>query len=178
MPAGNRAEVTVQARGQSIGLDDLFLDSENVPMDAKTAARLFGDLFPAIYRRFHRRVGLADYRPTMQSLAVLEHLAATGPLTVGEMADHLDRSQAATSEIVERLVDREMLARMPDERDRRRVLVWLTPAGRTSLEEARRVLSDDLLLSAFGQLDAGERVRLTESMKRLLATEPRRKTDE
>src|SRR5215470_11634026 len=48
------------------------------------------------------------------SLAVLEHLAHAGPLTVGEAAAHLNRAQSVVSEIVSHLERQGMLEREGD----------------------------------------------------------------
>ena len=70
-----------------------------VPDDPRDVAEAFARLFPAIYLRFHRR----DDRGALlsgASRAVLQHLTLTGPLTVGELAQHLDRAQSVVSDIV------------------------------------------------------------------------------
>ena len=60
---------------------------------AGESAREFGELFPAVYLRFHRRDG-KQRELASASRAVLQHLTLTGPLTVGEMAKHLSRAQS------------------------------------------------------------------------------------
>ncbi|MHC4512089.1 MAG: MarR family winged helix-turn-helix transcriptional regulator [Planctomycetota bacterium] len=143
-------------------------------MDAEDAADRFAALFPDVYRRFHRRVHHAEYQLTSESLAIVQHLADSGPLTVTEAARHMDRSQAAMSELFARLVSRGLLARMPDERDRRRVLVWLTEAGREALASARSVLSPDLLAPAFERVAPADRASLIENMQALVEGSTRR----
>jgi len=49
--------------------------------------------FPAFYLRFHRRDDKRSELPAA-SRAVLQHLALTGPVTVGELCSHLDRAQS------------------------------------------------------------------------------------
>jgi len=149
-----------------------------VRMDVEEATRRFAELFAALYRRFYRRVAVGEYRLTSESLAILQHLADAGPLTVGEAARHMARSQAAMSELIKRLVDRGMLDRMPDERDRRRVLIWLTGAGRETLATAKAVLSHELLAGALAQMPGESRRRMIERLETLLDTEPRGTDDE
>ena len=146
-------------------------------MDAHTAASTFAGLFPSLYQRFHRRVDHREYQLTDQSLAVMRHLADTGPLTISEAARHMDRSQSAMSEILGRLVTRGLLARMPDERDRRRILVWLTQQGRETLKQASAVLAVDLLEQAMKGISAEQRERLILDLKDLLTTTPQRKKE-
>jgi len=137
-------------------------------MDAEKAAEDFIDLFHKVFLRFHSRDGSAKRGLTMESYGVLEHLAATGPLTVLEAARHLGRSQAATSEIVSRLETRGLLVRYPDERDRRRHLVWMSQAGLREWRRANRVLSSPMLAESFSRLSSEERANLLTSIKRLL----------
>jgi hypothetical protein len=66
------------------------------------------------------------------------------PLTIGEAAAHLDRAQSVVSEIVSHLEDDGLLERERDPADRRRTLVWLTPAGQSALRRDREVLGLDL----------------------------------
>ena len=143
-------------------------------MDSDEAARAFARQFPAAYRRFCRQLSPTQYRPTAESLAILRHLADTGPLTVTEAARHMGRSQPAMSELLQRLVHRDLLARMTDERDRRRTLIWLTPTGQAVLEEAGRVLSEELLAAALRQMSPRQRQELIRSMQALLDTKPKK----
>ena len=61
--------------------------------EERAQAERFAELFRAVYLTFHRRDG-----PRSQlagaSRSVLEHLALTGPLTIGEAAAHLARTMA------------------------------------------------------------------------------------
>lgn len=138
-----------------------------IDADAADAARAFGELFPAVYLRFHRRDPKAS-ELTLASRAVLQHLSLTGPLTVGEMARHLERAQSVVSEIVDHLERDGLLERMRDERDKRRTLVWLTPYGLDLLARDREVLSRSLLEAAMPALDPSERRGLLDGMRALV----------
>jgi DNA-binding MarR family transcriptional regulator len=116
--------------------------------------------YARLYLFFYRRRNPRAYRPRPEALAVMEHLASTGPLTVSEAARHLDRSPSAVSEHIDRLVKRGLLLRIPDERDRRRHLVWLSSKGRALLEEERQVLSLDLLTRALELMTDTQRENL------------------
>src|SRR5512141_1290988 len=109
-------------------------------------------LYPAIYLQLHRRRPRQGLRPDGQMLSVLNHLAMTGPLAVGEAARHVERAQSVMSELVDRLARRGLAERMPDARDRRRVLVWLTPAGEQALREEGEVLSRDRIRAALAAM--------------------------
>lgn len=135
-------------------------------------AEAFGELFTAAYLQFHRRDGKRA-GVSAASRAVLQHLALTGPLTVGEAARHLDRAQSVVSDIVTQLEAKGLLEREPDPDDRRRTLVWLTPEGFTLLSRDREVLSTDLLAGAMVQLSEPTRAGLLAGLRTLLAADLR-----
>ncbi|MFZ5892029.1 MAG: MarR family winged helix-turn-helix transcriptional regulator [Myxococcota bacterium] len=130
------------------------------------AARDFAGLFPQIYLAFHRRDEQRELPNA--SRAVLQHLSLTGPLTIGEMAQHLSRAQSVVSEIVDHLERDGLLERMRDTRDRRRVLVWLSDAGLEELRRAKEVLSSELLQRAMQLMNESDREALLTGMRALL----------
>jgi DNA-binding MarR family transcriptional regulator len=136
---------------------------------AGTIAREVVALWPAIYLPLHARTEprARRYRPTPESLGVLTHLASSGPLTITEAARHMRRAQSVMSDIVTRLERRGLLERMRDERDRRRVLVWLTDAGHETLASERRVLDEKLVGQAVAKMTARDRSRLLAGMRAL-----------
>ena len=136
------------------------------PADDDELARRFELLFRRTYLQFHRRDGKRSGL-TGASRAVLSHLAHTGPLTVGEAARHLDRAQSVVSDIVTGLVGKGLLEREPDPADRRRTLVWLTPAGLDELDRDDRVLSLELLAGALGRMPAADRAALLAGLQAL-----------
>lgn len=143
-----------------------WLDDSNAIADAFEVA------FGQIYLRFHRRDGKRS-ELSGASRAVLTHLSLAGPLTVGEMSDHLDRAQSVVSEIVSGLEEKGLLAREKDPANRRRTLVWLTDGGLALLAADRRVLSVELLADAVAELPRADRAALLRGIQALLATEPR-----
>ncbi|MDP4506490.1 MarR family winged helix-turn-helix transcriptional regulator [Nonomuraea sp. NBC_00507] len=138
-------------------------------MEEAEAAREVARLYPAVYRRFK-----ASRRPIAAGLtarmhAVLGHLLAAGPLTLSELAEHLQLSKAATTELVTRVEERGLVARIRDERDRRRVFVWVTEEGRAAAAAAApRVLEDDLLAQAVRTMTPQERQGLVTGLRALL----------
>lgn len=153
----------------SIGIDDESLRANRscTMSDAKLSAQTYGELFPAVYLRFHRREG--KRRPIAPaSRGVLMHLAVTGPLTIGDCAKHMERAQSVVSEIVDQLERHKLLARVRDPNDRRRTLVWLTDEGRARLVEEQEVLSRTLLEAAFARMTPEARTQLLEGTRALL----------
>ncbi len=129
-----------------------------------------GHLYPAVYRRFHvshHAIPGADVTPRM--LGVLHHLRASGPLTLSELVTHLNLSKAATTELVNRLEAKGLVARMQDERDRRRVFIWLTDEGHERAATHPRVLEDEALAQALARMQPAERAQLLTGLRALLA---------
>ena len=118
---------------------------------------------------------LPDHR--LPHLSVLTCLADSGPSSQREIADRLDKDCSDIVAILDDLEHGTLVVRRRDERDRRRHLVSLTPAGRRALRrldgQADRVedamlapLSDDerevlhdLLLRVLAHHDATSRTR-------------------
>jgi DNA-binding MarR family transcriptional regulator len=157
-----------EERGKSIGIDDAMgrRNPGRVSDDQQRAER-FAERFRAVYLTFHRRDGP---RSQLQgaSRAVLEHLAMAGPLTIGEAAAHLSRAQSVISEIVSHLEEQGLLERESDPADRRRTLVWLTPAGHSALRRDREVLGLDLLARALARVPAGQAEALIAGLQALV----------
>ncbi|MEQ8765947.1 MAG: MarR family transcriptional regulator [Planctomycetota bacterium] len=137
-------------------------------MNDERSAERFVTLFHQIFLQFHHRDPPGTYLPSPETVAFLEHLSKAGPLTVGEAAIHFRRSQSTISEIVARLEGRELVERFPDERDRRRSLVWLTPTGLDALGRAQRILSVRRIERAWATWDEARRSDLLTRLEQLL----------
>lgn len=137
-------------------------------MDAERAALTFAELFPEVYLRFHARRDKDETRLSPQAQSVLQHLAFAGPLTVSEASAHFRRAQSATSEILDALEAKGLVERMPDARDRRRHLAWLTPAAEEALARERQVLDPGRLAAAFARMKDAERAALLQGMRALV----------
>lgn len=144
------------------------------PLSAQQAARRIARLFPEVYRRYHwaQRVRGADLPVTRRAVEVLQHLSASGPLTVGEQAEHLGLRRNSTSELLSRLEAKGLVARIRDERDERRVLIWLTDAGRDVVSRVGQVLAPDLLAEAMAAMSPSERDVVIRGFELLAAAHP------
>jgi DNA-binding MarR family transcriptional regulator len=136
-------------------------------LTASEAAQSYLRLFPNVYLKFHRR-DAKHSEMSGASRGVLMHLAQGGPLTVGECAEHLQRAQSVVSEIIEQLEKNGLLARVRDETDRRRTLVWLTDQGRARLIADQEVLSGEALERALDKMKPELRVMLIEGTSALV----------
>ncbi len=145
-------------------------DGPDEEQDAVHVARAFERAYQQAYLRFHRRDGKRS-ELSGASRAVLTHLAHTGPLTVGEMAQHLDRAQSVVSDIVTQLAGKGLLARERDPANGRRTLVWLTDDGLALLDRDREVLSVDLLARAVARMTPQDRAALVRGVRALVAAD-------
>jgi len=144
-----------------------------VELSAEQAAQRITRLFPEVYRRYHwaQRVRGADLPVTRRAVEVLQHLSASGPLTVGEQAEHLGLRRNSVSELLSRLEAKGLVARIRDERDERRVLVWLTDVGRDVVSRVGQVLAPDLLAVTMATLSPAERDIVVRGFELLAAAE-------
>ena len=140
---------------------------------AEAAAKRVARLFPEVYRRYHwaQRVKGAELPVTRRALEVLQHLNASGPLTVGEQAEHMGLRRNSVSELLSRLEAKGLVARIRDERDERRVLVWLTESGREVVARIGQVLAPDLLAQTMAVLSPEERAIVVRGMELLASAD-------
>lgn len=129
----------------------------------------FEDLFRATYRAAVRRVRDKRERLSPETVALLDHLAAAGPLTAGELARHVDRAPSTLTEMVDHLVEKTLLTRDRDPADARRSLIWLTDAGQAALLESRNVLDLDVLAAAGARLTPEQRQALLDHFQIFVA---------
>jgi DNA-binding MarR family transcriptional regulator len=135
--------------------------------DAEFAQRFEG-LFRETYVRAVRRLSDKRERLTPETIAMLDHLALSGPLTPGELAKHLNRAPSTLSEMLEHLFDAELLERDRDPNDGRKSLIWLSAAGQTALAEARQVLDTAIVARAARALSPAEREQFFNQFQNLV----------
>jgi len=143
------------------------------PLTADAAAKRVARLFPEVYRRYHwaQRVVGAELPVSRRALEVLQHLNASGPLTVGEQAEHLGLRRNSVSELLQRLEAKGLIARIRDERDERRVLVWLTESGRNVVSRIGQVLAPDLLAQTMAILSPEDRAIVVRGIELLVSVD-------
>ena len=99
-------------------------------------------LIPHIHRATHRIglhiAGLEDPAVNQAEAHVLAHLAHAGESTIGEVHRAFGHKRSTLTSILDRLEQRQLIARTSDDRDRRTFVVSLTRSGRAA---ARRVMN-------------------------------------
>jgi len=148
------------------GPNQMSAEPAQDPADAaREIARLYGEM----WRRFQtppRSIEGSDVTPRM--LGLLRHLERAGPLTVGEQARHLGIGRAAASELIDRLEGKGLVARMRDERDQRRVFVWLTDEGTRRVASLAGSVLDPPFLQAVAAIAPEQRQQIIDGLGALL----------
>jgi len=105
---------------------------------------------------------------SMREYDVLYALAKSArPVRIGDLQDHVLLSQPALSRMVDRLVGRDLIQRMPDPSDARGVLVTLSDAGREMQRAVGRRHARHVAAAMTERLDVGQLAQLEELGRRL-----------
>jgi len=137
--------------------------------DPAAAAREIARLYGEMWRRLQpprRSIDGSDVTPRM--LGLLRHLEGSGPLTVGEQAVHLGIGRAAASELIDRLEGKGLVERMRDQRDQRRVFVWLTEEGHRRVASLAGSVLDPPFLRAVAAISPEQRRQIIDGLEALL----------
>jgi DNA-binding MarR family transcriptional regulator len=126
---------------------------------------------------FQRLIGLANRETagastmfmyesglTFPQIIVMYALTWMGPLPISTLAQRLRLSVAATSQLVERLVQSGFVAREEDREDRRVRIVRMRPHGKQFMDRLNEIRRRELS-EAFDRLPATVRDRLTEVLR-------------
>lgn len=105
---------------------------------------------------------------TPAQLRVLQIVAQRDSATPKELAVQMGVSQATVTALVDKLVTRGLVTRVPSERDRRQVNIVATDAGRNTLENAPDALQQRYV-AAFAELEDWEQALLVASLERVAA---------
>jgi len=119
----------------------------------------------------------SDFDFSLPQMATLLLLDEEGEFTIKQMAEILGRSVSATSRLLDQLVERGLVSRREDERDRRVKRVAITDDGRTLIAtlERRRAESQ---LAVMEYLSAEEQADIMRAMALLAEAGTRRSRHE
>lgn len=108
-------------------------------------------------------------------LRALQALRAGG-MTAGNLARALGVTSGATTRVIDSLVVSGHVLRGPDPRDRRRVLVRLTPAAERQVDDTFEQLRSDAraLLETYDDAQLGTVARFLEDVRRIVRDHGRR----
>ncbi len=113
----------------------------------------------------HSRTLVDTYGLTGPQALLLKALQR-GSLAAGELAAQVSLSQATVTDILNRLEHRDLVKRLRDTGDRRRVLVEATAAGRALLSQSPPLLQERFA-QRFMQLQEWEQTLLLSSLQRI-----------
>ena len=114
------------------------------------------------------RLLLERYGLTGPQLIVLRALVELGEASVGELARHVHLSQATATDVLSRLVKRGLVTRPRSERDRRRMLVRVTPQAEQLLGR-NPTFFQERFLKKFDRLQSWEQMQILSSLQRMVA---------
>lgn len=109
-----------------------------------------------------------DSSLTMAQMRVLMLLSVVGEARMSDLSPKLGISLSTLSSLVERLVEAHLARRREDERDRRNVLVSLTPAGAAVLDNLQE-LGVRHLRELLARLDETELLKVNETIELLVS---------
>lgn len=154
------------------------MSSMDIPRDRLIAA--IEDMVRAVFGRYlHRGYRPGDIDMTLGQMECLRLIERLGSPSMSQLVDRLQLSPSSVTGLIEALVDRGLVRRVPDERDRRVVRAELTESGHQEREKHRQHVSGRLR-TLLGDLPDRDIVRLhlALSLLHLAAMERSRLDDE
>lgn len=141
----------------------------NLNASAKEVAELFIKATMAIHAHgMGRSLSVMNESGlTFTQLMTLHLLRQRGPHSVGEIAGHTKLSKAATSHLVERLVQMGMVRREEHEGDRRKKRVAVSNKGNALLDRINTARTSGLF-KAFSSLSGGARKALAKALVQVI----------
>ncbi len=143
------------------------------PAESRVATPRYHDRTLKAIRRIVRAVDSFSHRlesqhgVTVPQLSCLVHIAASGPLSLTDLATAVEISPSTAVGIVDRLVRKELATRLRSDIDRRRVLISASPKGRTLVKASPSPLQDRLAM-ALDRLPEIEQAAITLSLERVV----------
>jgi DNA-binding MarR family transcriptional regulator len=119
-------------------------------------------------RQFVQLLDDERFNLTLTQFYTLLHLAQTcGECKMSDLAEATQQSAAALTGVVDRLLDKQLVERTRHERDRRQVMVQVTPRGLALIAEIRQARREQIH-AALGHLPAADAERLLELLEGVL----------
>ena len=116
----------------------------------------------------HSRNLVQRFGLTGPQLVVLKELMDRSPRSVSELAAAVNLSQATVTGILDRLDRKEMIVRVRDSKDRRRVMVSPTEAAQQALAGAPPLLQEHFT-RRFAALPDWQQTQILSSLQRIVA---------
>ncbi len=107
-----------------------------------------------------------DFGLTSPQLLLMRTIERDESVTIRQLSSNTNMSQATATSILDRLEKRDLVKRIRDQRDKRKVHATLTEHGKEILNRAPSLLQDGFI-EQFQSLDAWEQNLLLSSLQRL-----------
>jgi DNA-binding MarR family transcriptional regulator len=121
----------------------------NSTYDTKTTVgHLFGKASRELAKQLQRRFNKAGHAVTAEQWVPLMILWRRDGLSQQEIADATDKDKTTITRLVNVMEKRDLVVRVPDKKDRRQKLIYLTNKGR-ALEHDLMAIASDTLSSAI-----------------------------
>ena len=105
-------------------------------------ARLFAMAYRWMLDELHRRLATQGWEGIRPAYGFVLLALRAGPIAPTQLASKLEISKQAASKLVEAMVEADLVARTPDEMDRRRHQLVLAPRGRKLLTAVERIYDE------------------------------------
>jgi len=137
-------------------------DTKQLEADINEFTEIIGKLKFALVRRNPKILNDLDIEITPMQFGLCMLLKINGKLTMGELSNAIGVSMPTLTGIIDRLVKREIVIRDKDEKDRRVVLVSLSPTGERVLEKMRQIETEHVrpIMTFLSSEDRGNFLRL------------------
>ena len=132
--------------------------------DLDSAIRAFFLSFkrPGYWSQLSTLAGVSLDRP---AAGILQYLSVNGDCHVQDLAKRLGVETPSITRLSQALANRGYVKRLPDEQDRRAVILSLTPTGRKTAQALRQA-QQQLIDKAISHWSATDKQRLTELFER------------
>jgi len=125
----------------------------------------FGDLIRAY--QFRDRNEICCHNVSVSQCYTMDALHRHGPLTMGQLGEHLYIDVSTVTRVVDQLAKAELVERVADQGDRRVVRAKLTRRGTATVNRVRQSLLDDYQ-GVLEAIPAGSRQDVIEALELLL----------
>jgi DNA-binding MarR family transcriptional regulator len=150
-----------------------LLTDASTPGTVELAARELLDTAPLIMRIIRQNMRRHRSGLTVPQFRTLCYASTYEGCSLSAVADFIGLSLPAMSRLVDGLVDKRLMKRRTCDDDRRHVRLTVTPAGQTTITEARRLAQDRLakVLAAMPPEQRGALVTTMQILRDLFAPE-------
>lgn len=114
----------------------------------------------------HSRQLVRQHGITTPQLLILKQVEAEGAITVSRLANKISLKQTTVTDILNRLEKKKLVRRTKDVKDRRRVLIEETEAGKKLLDAAPSPLQETFI-NEFEHLDTWKQTMILSSLQLL-----------